>query len=413
LNIGEQFANPSSAGSKVQMAKKMRPHFVTCLVIAALANVSCTTVDTQPLYRPDDSTFLNYLGLSAAAFSPSGQYAAVANFNTIWIFKVDSMKMWRHFYANDRFGTNNTLIFLDENRIASTAKTVLNRNGELQAAIKIWDISRATPIVIPLPELDRYAISLDYSESADTLAVGGSNGAVVLLKPDIDGRYLQESLPGLSGSVLALEFSRDGGLLAAGGVHHGVPIWDLKSLSEFGALPAEGGVYDLELIPGEQTLLVAGRDLKLWNFQSDDDVAELGNPSLAGDYIAIGTMTATYVALTAVVAMAGAFSGEATSMPAPMSIDDFRGPGYEFCKRETAVSPNGNYIVDVHAGKLKEKIRIVDIREDKVVATLNARGGNTCAVAFSPDGSKLLIANNRVARLYDVDTWDFEDFVLD
>jgi len=383
----------------------MRPHFVTCLVIAALANVSCTAIDTEPLYRQDNSGFPAYLGLSAAAFSPSGQYAAVANFNTIWILRVDSMKTWRHFPANDRFGTNNTLTFLDENRIASTAKTVLHESGELQAAIRIWDISRSTPFVIPLPELDRYAISLVYSESADTLAVGGSNGAVVLLKPDIDGRYLQEALPGLSGSVLALEFSQDGGLLAAGGVHPGVPIWDLKSLSEFSELPADGAVYDLDLIPGEQTLLVAGRDLELWKFQSADDVAELGNPSLAGDYITIGAMMATYVALTPVVALAG--------MPPPMFVDDFRGPGYEFCKRATAVSPTGNYIVDVHAGKLKEKIRIVDIREDKVVATLNPRGGNTCAVAFSPDGSKLLIANNRVARLYDVDTWDFEDFVLD
>ena len=80
-----------------------------------------------------------------------------------------------------------------------------------------------------------------------------------------------------------------------------------------------------------------------------------------------------------------------------------------------SVGPNlgGNYIVDVHAGKLKEKIRIIDVKEDRVVARLNPRGGNTCAVAFSPDGSQLLIANNRVARLYDANSWGFRDFYLE
>jgi WD40 repeat protein len=391
----------------------MRPHFVIGLIIAALLAVACTTVATEPLYRPDDSGFPANLDLSAAAFSPSGKYAAVANSDTIWILNIDSMNTWRRLPANDRFGTNGTLVFLDDNRIASTAKTVLHGSGELQAAIRIWDINRALPLVISTPELDRYAITLEYSEPADVLAVGGSNGAVVLLKPDVDARYVKESLPGLSGPVLALEFSQDGGLLAAGGVHPGVPIWDLNSLSEFGELPAEEGVYDLDLVPGKQALLVAGRDLKLWEFQTADNAEALSNPSLAGDYVAIGAMTATWVALTAVTAMAGAFSGDAPVLPTALSIDDLRGAGYDFCKRATAVSPGGNYIVDVHAGKLKEKIRIIDVKEDRVVARLNPRGGNTCAVAFSPDGSQLLIANNRVARLYDANSWGFRDFYLE
>ena len=70
-------------------------------------------------------------------------------------------------------------------------------------------------------------------------------------------------------------------------------------------------------------------------------------------------------------------------------------------------------MVDVHPGKLWEKIRILDIGENKVVERLNPRGGVTCGVAFSPDGASLLVANNRVARLYNTSDWTFEDFALD
>lgn len=368
---------------------------------------SCKTI--EPLYVPPEGIFFNP-ALSAAAFSPSGLLAAVANFNTIWIFDTTSGELRSYFTRHDRFGTNNTLVFMDENRIASTAKSKILGSEGFHAAVKIWDLTNPyrVPIVIEIPELDPYAIALGYSRTTGALAVGDENGAVALLESDGRYSYTRKSLPGLNGPVLSLTFNQDGTLLAAGGVDTVIPIWDLQSLSEVGSLPAEDTVYDLDLVPGRQALLVTSSDLRLWEFITGDVPEKIKNPSLAGDYISVGAIWATYAVVTAATV---AFGGQASAPPWPVTYR--LEPDYGFCKREADVSPDGNYIVHAHAGLLKEKIRVLDLTENTVVKWLNPSGGKTCGVAFSPDGSKLLIANDRVARLYDTNNWDFEDFALE
>lgn len=299
---------------------------------------------------------------------------------------------------------------MDENRIASTAKSKILGSEGFHAAVKIWDLTNPyrVPIVIELPELDRYAIALGYSRTTGLLAVGGENGAVVLLESDGRYSYTRKSLPGLNGPVLSLAFNQDGTLLAAGGVDMVIPIWDMQSLSEVGSLPAEDTVYDLDVVPGRQALLVTSGDLRLWEFITGDAPEKIKNPSLAGDYISVGAIWATYAVLTTATVALG---GNASAPPWPVNYS--QEPDYGFCKREADVSPDGNYIVHVHAGLLKEKIRVLNLSENTVVKWLNPLGGKTCGVAFNPDGSKLLIANDRVARLYDTDTWGFKDFVLE
>lgn len=383
--------------------------FVPLLSISLLL-FACQTIEPVPLYAPPDDPFSSNFALSAATFSPSGRFAAVANSKSIWIFDTASMEERVHLSRQERFGTNNTLIFLDENRIASTAKLFSPVTRSFSAAVKVWDLNNPYPIplIIELQELDRYAISLGHSRATGALAVGGHNGAVVLLEPNGSTNFSKKSLPGLNGPVLGLAFSHDGSLLAAGGVHPTVPIWSLRSLVEVGSLPTENNVHDLDLVTGKQALLVTSTDLGIWSFHDNDDLESIKNPSLAGDYIVLGTLTATYVVLATVTAALG---GHPPLPPWPES--DPSEPDYGFCRRQADISPRGEYIVDVHSGKLKEKIRILSLSENKVVKKLNPRGGKTCGVAFSPDGSKLLVANNRVARLYDIDTWNFRDFVLD
>jgi len=391
-----------------------RPCSNLLLVSVTVILVACTTIEPIPLYEPPYDAVAKH-GLSAAAFSPSGHLVAVANFNTIWIFETASRDLRVSFSRHERFGTNNTLVFLDEHRIATTAKSDPPGREGFLAAVKIWDINDPyqIPAVIELPELDRYAIALSHSLATGALAVGGQNGAVVLLEPTGSRSFSKKSLPGLSGPVLGLEFNQDGSLLAAGGVHPSIPIWDLGSSSELGSLPAKGTVYDLNLVPGEQAILVSSEDLKLWTFSPNSQPESIKNPSLAGDYFAVGGITATYVVLAVATASLASVSGEYGQVPLPdWPVGDSSEPDYGFCQRETAISPLGDYIVDVHAGKFKEKIRILDIGKNEVVKQLNPRGGKTCGAAFSPDGRSLLIANNRVARLYDTNTWRFEDFNL-
>jgi len=371
--------------------------FITAAIVVAC---SAATVEPTPVYTPT-----NYgSGLSAVAFSPDGHLAAVANFNTIWIFDTDSMDKLMAFSGHFRFGTNNTLAFINNEQIATTGKTTsLPGEKEFQAALRIWNIrdQYAEPFIIALPELGRYPISLSHSPTTGALAVGGENGAVVLLERDGQGGYGKRQLPGLSGPVLDSVFSRDGSLLAAGGVHPSVLIWNTQSLQEVGSLPVKGNVHDLDLIAEERTLLVAGDELRLWKFFTEEELETIENPTLAGDYITLGTMVAAY---TVLAVLAG---GQGGGLPITFSSLE---PDYGFCTRVTDVSPSGEYLADVHSGIIKEKIRIIEIASGKDIRRLNPRGGQTCGVSFNPDGSKLLIANNRVARLYDTASWEYKEF---
>jgi hypothetical protein len=70
-------------------------------------------------------------------------------------------------------------------------------------------------------------------------------------------------------------------------------------------------------LPGEQAILVSSEDLKLWTFHPDSQPESIKNASLAGDYFAIGAMTATYVVLSVATASLASVSGEYGHVPSP------------------------------------------------------------------------------------------------
>lgn len=368
------------------------------LYLALSACAGCVTVERPPLYIE---------GLSAAVFSPDGRLAAVADENRIIVFDAASMNKLMSFTGKYRYGTKNTLVFIDDTRIATTGMTARLSDEKSQAAIRIWDTKDqyAEPRLIALPELGRFAIALAWSAATGSIAVGGESGAVVMLEPDGTGKFKHKQLHGLDGPVLTLVFSQDGSLLAAGGVHPNVEIWEVQSLATFGQLPVRGPVYDLELIPGQKSLVVASDDLIVWKFLTDEELKAYENPSMAGDVVLKG---AQYTAI-AILFVISAYGG---GVPGPPFTTDTE-PDYGFCTRQVAVAPDGHSLVDVHPGLAKEKIRVIAIPSGEVIKSINPRGGHTCGIGFSPDGKALLIANQRVARLYDTSTWNYSDFKLD
>ena len=351
--------------------------------------VACATVEPVPIHTPKDYGS----GLSAAVFSQDGNLAAVANFNTIWVFDTATLRKLMSFSGHYRFGTNNTLAFVDNDRIATTGKAGPLGTKDFHAAIWIWNIRDqfSEPLVIALPELERYAISLGYAQNTGALAIGGENGAIMLLDPDESDGYKKRQLPGLNGPVLDVVFNRDGSLLAAGGVHPEVVIWDTTTLQEVGSLPVKGNVYDLDLIPNSRSLLVASNELTLWKFLTEEELQTIESPTLAVDYLTVGIG----VVITVLIA------GQNLTYPTAPSHE----PDYGLCERLAEASPTGAFVVDVHSGITKEKIRVIETAGSKVMRRLNPRGGQTCGLAINHDGTKLLLANNRVAQLYDTTSW--------
>ena len=366
-----------------------------CLAIAASSG--CVTVETPPIYKE---------GLSAAAFSQDGRLAAVADENRILVFDADSMKRLMSFTGKNRYGTKNTLKFIDNYRIATTGMTGYLSDENSQAAIWIWNTADqyAEPQMIALPELGKFPIVMAWSAASGHIAVGGENGAVVLLESDGSGGFSRKMLEGLDGPVLALLFNQDGSLLAAGGVHSSVELWDVQSSSTLGQFPVKGAVYDLDLVPGQSTMLVVSDELVAWEFLADEELQTYDNPDMVGDVVLKGVQYTAITALWVVALFAGS--------PGPPYESEI-GPDYGFCTRQVAVAPDGLSLVDVHPGLAKEEIRVITIPGGEVIKSINPRGGHTCGVAFNPDGTRLLIANNRVARLYDTISWTYKDFDLE
>jgi WD40 repeat protein len=279
---------------------------------------------------------------------------------------------------NLRHGWGNSLLFLDEQRIATTG---------MGAGVTVWNIDVGEVAeTYGLEEDEGFAISLSYFPPTGDLAVGTSKGLVILVQPGQG--TAPRKLMGAEGLVQDLQFSRDGAYLGAVGAFDELVIWGLEDLAVFDRLPTAPHTMEIEQMgkPGE--FLLAGDTIEIWNYIDQEDAGDIAEPNLAGQ-------------------KTGWFILDVLSwMPIPQQENIVP------CKRAVAVSPDGRMLADMHPGALKEVIRIIALPSQEVIETLNPLGGMTCDLRFSPDGHFLLIANQRGAHVYDTTTWEVKRLKL-
>jgi WD40 repeat protein len=356
--------------------------------------------------------------IGAAAMSSDGKRAAVANREIIWLLDPHNLSTLRVFSSYERcgfeynkvprgpgysssnlfprYGVDNSLLFLGNEKIATTG---------MFGDITIWNINQDCPeAVLSVPELEAFPISLAWSEATGRIAVGAENGRIVLLHPLAVGGYSHQTVDTLDGPVYDLIFSKDGSYLAAAGAHSEVKIWFTSSLATAGSLPVEGLVRNLHLASEERKLLVTADELELWTFLSDEQASKLENPKMGGQKAALVGLSVLAIALTVGAAAAGA------SPSLPIGAGGV-GPTVE-CDRVAIISPDARLLVDRHPGILKETIRVIDLENNETIETLNPRGGQNCDMVFSPDGTKLLVAGDKKITLYDTTSWSHKNIKL-
>lgn len=368
-----------------------------CAGLLSLFLLACAVPIETPdfVYRDPGAS---HIELGASAWSPGGTLAAVANFQSIWVFSANSGKVIHQFTAHPesapgtgasyRYGVGNTLLFLDDQHLATTG---------LKGQVAIVDLQEKTPVTgLYLPALDGEPFAIAHAPATGALAVGGVSGTVVLLEPDGAGNYFQFSLEPFGDVVRDLQFSLDGHYLAAAGHRPEVKIWDTRTLEPFGLLPMYSAASELALYPEGRRLLVAGSDVGVWYFLTGQQLETIENPSMAGQRVALGAGTALLFALS----IAAASYGVGLSPGVP-SFDMRDGP----CDRVAALSFDGRMLADRHPGVARETIRVMDLEAYEVTETLNPPGGATCDMVFSPDGRWLLLATEEAAIIYDTRTW--------
>jgi len=356
-------------------------------------------------------------GASGAAFTPDGSKLAIGSREEIWVVDTVSQKMTARISkpSNTRFGGKKSLEFIDNHRL------VIGADG----AILLWDLKRKR--VTDRVNLNSKIFSpraITWSDAGNLLAfsTGTSREPVSVVSIGDKGFGSVRTVPGFEGVPSDLVFSRDGKYLAATGDGEGVFIREVETGQAVGELPTKGYVNNLELF-GENRLLAAGSDIAFWTFLDQQQASKFDNPDLQGQVsgqvavrvagtIALGILT--YFAMVAAVLTGdgGSVVGLAQAT-AEVATDPVRTEQEEWCGRSTAISPDGRWLADVYPGITKEIIQVFDLDSGLVSKSLNPRGQYSCVVRFSPNGKQLLITTEKVARLYDTETWTHSDLKLD
>lgn len=167
----------------------------------------------------------------AVLFSPDGHLLASAGRDgRVRIWEVESGKLVADFAAHRR--RVRALAWSPNSKLLASA-------GECRQ-IAIWDLEQPsnTPTrVTGIPSPTSKILSLVFT-SDHQLATGGSNNEVLLW--DIATQTVAFRLEGHTGSVAALAFDQESGLLASGSFDTTIRIWNLKRLGHDATALREG-----------------------------------------------------------------------------------------------------------------------------------------------------------------------------
>ena len=357
------------------------------------------------------------IGASGAAFTPDGSKLAIGSREKIWVVNTASQDIAAHisYPPSSRFGGKKSLEFIDNHRLAIGA----------DGAILLWDSEKRR--VTDRVKLNSKMLSpraITWSNANHLLAFStGTTREPVSVVPIGDKGFCEvRTVPGFEGVPSDLLFSRDGRYLAATGDGEGVAIREVETGQAVGELPTQGYVNNLELF-GENRLLVAGSDIAFWTFLDEQQASEFDNPDLRGQIngqIAVRAAGAIALGTLAVLAFPFAvFTGDGSAVAgfAQASVEVATIPvkteQAKWCGRSTDISPDGRWLADVYPGITKEVIQVFDLDSGASSRSLNPRGQYSCVVRFSPNGKQLLITTEKVARLYDTETWLYRDLKLD
>jgi WD40 repeat protein len=409
------------------------------LVIALLTLSGCASTRLQDHEK----------AFSSVEFSPNHSLLAFADATEIRVLEVETrahVNTLRQLPPDTdgadpmsfRHGVGDTLVFLDDDRIATTG---------MGGLVSIWDIRSGIRLsVIESPSAEVFASTIDFSPSSGRLVIGTGEGQVLLttLVGGIPGSLLPAAK--LEGYVWDLQFGPDGRYFASASMEEGVPIkatgdgagnnpaagqinensssktydqlanmsdrsnvavWDAESLEKVGDLEGARGVYKMALVPGERTLLTAGDEVQAWQFLTLEQAGQVTDPSMVLQGIGVGTL----VAVSVLGMAAGAAVGAPFLMFDPMTSANmllllpvasmFRP---EACIRSVAVSPDGRTIVSTTKGPSHNVMAVIDRASDKVIDKW-AADPYVCDMTFSPDGKYLLTATSTGILIYDTVDW--------
>jgi WD40 repeat protein len=371
---------------KQQKSSRKKPFGLTfSYLFPAMLAVILASCATAP---PADKVDNYWDGYTSVAVSPNGKIIAVANHLIVVLFDIEQRRQVGWFWAKDqkgkgfklpRTGLGDTLEFIDENHIVTTG---------MGGMVTVWDIrnGQKTHHINP-PDKGMYAISLAWSPDTASLALGTRDGTIVTYKLDENEFSEPEFLLSHVGRVNDLVFSADGRYMASAGDDKTVVIWDMETRKQIGRHDSQFQVSDLEVVSSKRSLIIAGDDVTIWKFLTEEEAMALKEDKAVAEWVGTGAL---YV-LQAGLLFTGLAGGVSIHDPAN-------------CGRFTSVSPDGKYMVDVKPGPMSNKVTVLDVDLNEILREVDVPNA-ICDLEFTADGKRLVLVGDGGVFLVDTATW--------
>jgi len=353
---------------------------LTCLFAILIS--SCATAP------PADKVDSYWDGYTTVAISPSGKIVVAANRFIVVLFDIEQRRQVGWFWAVNQQGKNfrlprtglgDTLAFIDENHIVTTG---------MGGMATVWDIRNGQKQhQIDPPEKGMYANSLAWSPATSQLALGTWDGTIVTFELEENNFSEPGFLLTHIGRVNDVVYSADGKYLASAGDDKTVTIWDMETRKHIGRRETKSQTSDLEVVSSRRSLVIAGDDVAIWKFLTEEEVMELKEDKAVAEWVGTGALYALQVGLL----FTGLGGGISTHDPAN-------------CGRFVTVSPDGKFLVDVKPGPMSNKVTVLDVDENEILREVDVPNA-ICDLEFTEDGKHLALAGDGGMFLVDTATW--------
>lgn len=148
--------------------------------------------------------------------------------------------------------------------------------GSDQGGLQLWNVRHAK-LIHTFNSFSSKITVLEQSPAIDVVAVGLSNGKIILLNLKVEEILMEFTQEW--GQVTGISFRTDGPpIMATSSINGQIAFWNLEERKVQGTLLAhDDGIFTLRFLPNEPLLLTTSTDnsLKLWIFDKLD-----GNPRL-------------------------------------------------------------------------------------------------------------------------------------
>jgi len=354
-------------------------------ILLAFAVAVISSCATAP---PPDSADNFWDGYSTIAVSPNGRLAAAANRHIIVLFDIVQQRQVGWFWAVDskgksftlpRSGLGDTLEFMDAHHVITTG---------MGGIATVWDVRTGQIIQqVEAPANGVDAISLAWSPASRDLVMGTRDGSILAVSLEGEQPGETEYLLSHVGRVNDLVFSTDGKYMASAAHDKTVVIWDMETRKEISRHVTEGDISDLEAISSRRELIIAGDDVAIWKFLTEEEVLQLNEHKAVGQWVGTGALYVLQVGLI----FTGLGGGLSTHDP-------------QNCGRFVTASPDGKFLVDVKPGPMSNKVTVLDLEQNIILQEVDVKT-TVCDLEFTPDGSRLVLVGDGGLSLVETKTW--------